>query len=84
MALYDNTYLISFADGTQALTLQVPRITTPYYVNHLIRDEETIFEISQTYYGNTVDWYLIVEANDIIDPIQLTPGDNLIIPNNNG
>lgn len=48
--------------------------------SHVIRYGEELWMIARKYYGNARYWWVIADVNEIINPIDLTPGDELIIP----
>lgn len=47
---------------------------------YIVKPGDTLLEIAQRFYGDSDLDDLIAEANDIDDPTQLRPGDELIIP----
>ncbi len=49
---------------------------------HIVQKDETLFGISQDYYGSGDQWERIFEANRSVlsDPDKLTPGMKLLIP----
>jgi len=56
--------------------------TTKPVRTHVVRDGETLSEISYTYYGSAAKWRKIFEANrqTIENPDVVMPGTKLIIP----
>jgi len=61
--------------------LQNPTSFTPtlHSVHRLVYGE-TLDRVAARHYADPTRWRLIAEANDIVDPFALTPGDLLIIP----
>jgi phage protein U len=61
--------------------LQNPTSFTPtlHSVHRLVYGE-TLDRVAAQHYADPTRWRLIAEANDIVDPFTLTPGDLLIIP----
>jgi LysM repeat protein len=47
---------------------------------HVTVTGDTLTSIAGTYLGDPGQWRLIARANDLDDPLALTPGQNLIIP----
>jgi nucleoid-associated protein YgaU len=59
---------------------QTEKIKTQRF--HIIREGETLSEISSKYYGTAIKWQKILEANrDVIEDVsKLKPGTKIIIP----
>ncbi len=53
---------------------------TPASRTHTIQDGDTLWEISQAYYGNGARWEEIANANPGLNPRRLTIGQDIIIP----
>jgi hypothetical protein len=51
---------------------------------HQVRPGETLDRIAAVHYGNAGQWRLLAEANDVLDPFQVTPGTLLVIPEPKG
>ena len=48
---------------------------------HIISDGETLFSISDKYYGDFRKWYLIAEKNpSVTNPFDLQIGAELVVP----
>jgi hypothetical protein len=61
--------------------LQNPTSFTPsLHAVHRLVHGETLDRIAATHYADPARWRLIAEANGIVNPLALTPGDLLIIP----
>jgi len=61
--------------------LQNPTSHTPsLHAVHRLSHGETLDRIAATHYADPTRWRLIAEANGIVDPFALTPGELLIIP----
>lgn len=72
--------LKQYADDDE-LPLQNPTSFTPsLHAVHRFSYGETLDRIAARHYADPTRWRLIAEANDIVDPLALTPGDLLIIP----
>ena len=53
---------------------------TSIQTGHLVAEGETLWSISESYYGTGYEWDKIAEANDITTPQQLEKGQRLVIP----
>ncbi len=51
---------------------------------HRVQAGETIDRIAAVHYGDPTRWRLVAEANGVIDPLALEPGDILVIPEPRG
>lgn len=47
---------------------------------HKINEGETIFMLAQRYYNEQSRWYIILDANPLVDPTNLVTGTELTIP----
>lgn len=79
MALYDGGRIIQFKDGSLILEA-ILDFQVNLFIEHLVKDEETLFSIARKYYKETDLWYRIAEANPEIDPVELITGTSLIVP----
>ncbi len=63
-------------------TLQNPTSHTPHARTvHRVQAGETLDRIAAKHYGDPNRWRQIAEANGIIDPLNLEPGTDLVLPN---
>jgi nucleoid-associated protein YgaU len=61
--------------------LQNPTSHTPSLQTvHRLVHGETLDRLAARHYADSTRWRLIAEANDIVDPLALHPGDLLVIP----
>ena len=61
--------------------LQNPTSHTPSLQTvHRLSHGETLDRLAAKHYADSTRWRLIAEANDIVDPLGLQPGDLLVIP----
>ena len=61
--------------------LQNPTSYTPSLQTvHRLSHGETLDRLAAKHYADPTRWRLIAEANDIVDPLALQPGDLLVIP----
>jgi nucleoid-associated protein YgaU len=61
--------------------LQNPTSHTPSLQTvHRLAHGETLDRLAAKHYADPTRWRLIAEANDIVDPLALHPGDLLVIP----
>lgn len=66
-------------DAVQPLqnpTSHTPSLQTVHRLSH----GETLDRLAAKHYADPTRWRLIAEANDIVDPLGLHPGDLLVIP----
>lgn len=81
---YSDCYIIEFEDGQQNLE-RVPYqyIKSAEDTTHTVLDGETIFSISNWYYGDPGAWGIIADANNLYNVnVEVVPGLLLIIPQN--
>jgi hypothetical protein len=86
--LYQNGQLVSFSDGSQAVfrkILDIPTTVEDKY--HPLATEESLDFLAWKYYQDEVEdpskfWWAIADANDIIDPFDLSKhvGTEIRIP----
>jgi hypothetical protein len=63
------------------LPLQNPTSHTPtLHTMHRVVHGETLDRIAASHYADPFRWRLIAEANAIVDPLAVTPGSLLVIP----
>ena len=63
------------------LPLQNPTSSTPVvHTVHVLVPGETLDRVAAAHYRDATLWRLIAEANGIIDPLELTPGTPLVVP----
>jgi nucleoid-associated protein YgaU len=79
---YDGAIALKYDEGDYSLEVTPPNF--PYTDNdkqHTVLDGETLQSIAHRYYGDSGKWYLIAEANNILNPFQeLEPYQILRIP----
>jgi len=79
---YDGAVALKYDEGDYSLEVTPPSV--PYTNNdkqHTVLDGETLQNIAYRYYGDSGRWYLIAEANNILNPFQeLEPYQILRIP----
>jgi len=80
MALYDNSTILEFLDGTTQLIRIPDTETKTLKTTHILIDGETLQDLSFRYYGNSQDWYRIADFNDILNPFELESGTVINIP----
>lgn len=86
MALNNNLYyikskVINYKEGDSSL--QRNRLT--FVVSqedrfHTVIDEDTLTELANRFLGDSILWYVIADANGIMDPFILKTGISLLIP----
>jgi hypothetical protein len=63
------------------LPLQNPTSSTlSLHTVHVLLPGETLDRVASAHYRDPAQWRLIAEANAIIDPLELSPGTALVIP----
>lgn len=68
-------------EDEDAYPLQNPTSSTPNPARvHRVQPRETLDRIAASYYGDPTRWRLIADANDILDPLALAAGAQLVIP----
>jgi nucleoid-associated protein YgaU len=68
-------------DDESVLPLQNPTSHTPSLQTvHRLGYGETLDRLAAKHYADSTRWRLIAEANDVIDPLALSPGTLLVIP----
>lgn len=79
---YNNAYALKYNDGDYSLEakpLVVPE--SPNDIQHTVKDGETLQNIAFRYYGDSGKWYIIAEANKILNPFkELEMGTLIRIP----
>ena len=82
--MYSAGYAIKYSNGDYSLERPIP--TIQFSDNdqvHVVMDGETLQSIAYRYYGDSGYWYVIAEANLIINPLsdkEFYIGKRLIIP----
>ena len=81
---YSENYIINYPEGDQSL--ERINIVHKEDINdklYTVKDEDTLTSIAYRYYGNPKLWFVIADVNDdiILNPLELTTGTDLIIPN---
>ena len=79
---YDKAYIVKYDDGDVSLEVDPVTITrSTSDVLHPIKDGETLQNIAYRYYGDSGLWYVIAQANGILNPFaELEEHSLLIIP----
>lgn len=79
---YKNAYALNYGDGDYSLEAPIPSV--PSFSNdiqHTVKDGETLQNIAFRYYGDSGKWYIIAEANGILNPFkELESGTLIRIP----
>lgn len=72
---------IRYKDGS-ILKTRIPNthIRTNNDRNHIVKQGDTLLNIANHYYGNSREYYIIGDVNNIVDPINLEVGSLIIIP----
>lgn len=83
-SLYSDGSINIFSDGSRQLTRRrakyVPTVSDFW---HTLTEGQSLFELANQYYGSESIWWLIADANSIVNPLKLSDlvGRYLLIPN---
>jgi len=79
--MYDRSFIVHYKEGDSSLEI-IPEnyIPTESDKIHKVVEGDTLVRIAEDFYGTPEPWFIIMQANDIIQPWDLTPGQVLIIP----
>lgn len=76
---YNNAYALKYNDGDYSLEAKPPIVPeSPNDIQHTVKDGETLQNIAFRYYGDSGKWYIIAEANKILNPFKELEMGNLI------
>lgn len=76
---YNNAYALKYNDGDYSLEAKHPIVPeSPNDIQHTVKDGETLQNIAFRYYGDSGKWYIIAEANKILNPFKELEMGNLI------
>lgn len=76
---YNNAYALKYNDGDYSLEAKPPIVPEfPNDIQHTVKDGETLQNIAFRYYGDSGKWYIIAEANKILNPFKELEMGNLI------
>ena len=79
---YNNAYALKYNDGDYSLEAKPPVVPeSSNDIQHTVKDGETLQNIAFRYYGDSGKWYIIAEANKILNPFKgLEMGTLIRIP----
>nr|DAP12276.1 MAG TPA: baseplate wedge protein [Caudoviricetes sp.] len=79
---YDNGFTLNYGDGDYSLeAVQTSVPSSNDDLQHTVKDGETLQNIAYRYYGDSGKWFLIAEANTILNPFkELESGTIIKIP----
>lgn len=79
---YKKAYALNYGDGDYSLEAPIPSVpSSSNDIQHTVKDGETLQNIAFRYYGDSGKWYIIAEANGILDPFkELESGTLIRIP----
>lgn len=79
---YNNAYALKYNDGDYSLEAKpLVVLESPNDIQHTVKDGETLQNIAFRYYGDSGKWYIIAEANKILNPFkELEMGTLIRIP----
>lgn len=75
-------YVLNYKEGDSSLERDKVKYTpSPNDKLHPVTNWDNLSDLSFDYYKTSKYWWVIADANpDIIDPFDLTPNTNIIIP----
>lgn len=79
---YNNAYALKYNDGDYSLEAKPPIVPeSPNDIQYTVKDGETLQNIAFRYYDDSGKWYIIAEANKILNPFkELEMGTLIRIP----
>lgn len=79
---YSTGFIIKLEEGKELLkrTKLVYEFAVTRDKTHTIVEGERIYDIAYKYYQDSKLWFIIADANAIINPFELTTGQDIIIP----
>lgn len=79
---YNNAYALKYNDGDYSLEAKPPVVPeSSNDIQHTVKDGETLQNIAFRYYDDSGKWYIIAEANNILNPFkELEMGTLIRIP----
>lgn len=79
---YKNAYALNYGDGDYSLEAPIPSVpSSSNDIQHTVKDGETLQNIAFRYYGDSGKWYIIAEANGILNSFkELESGTLIRIP----
>ena len=76
---YDGAVALKYDEGDYSLEVTPPLVpNTSNDKQHTVMDGETLQNIAYRYYGDSGKWYLIAEANGILNPFKEVESGTLI------
>lgn len=82
--IYSKGYIVDYDEGDFSLQRStVKHIDDIEDKAYTIIEGDELTSISFRFYGVPTYWYIIADVNNILNPFDLTVGDNIIIPNLN-
>lgn len=82
MALYDKAYIVHYPEGDSSLERNIPVVNhSSSDIIHVVKEGETLQNIAFRYWKDSSKWYIIAEANNIMNPFtELVTNMHLKIP----
>lgn len=82
MTTYGNVEIIVHKKEGDVEALRIPHTYTPHPNDrvHIVKEGDRLDLLAHRYYRDSLKWYLIADANDLINPMKLEIGSSLIIP----
>jgi nucleoid-associated protein YgaU len=78
---FSGSFIVEFSSTEKALYRRKMAYTVSIKDSyHTIVEGEQLSDIAYKYYRNDREWHIIADANEIFNPFDLTPGQQIIIP----
>lgn len=82
--LYTDSYIINYKEGDKSLERRsvehINDIDDKFYV---VREGDTLSSIAYEFYKKPNYWFIIADVNEIINPLEINIGDEILIPSLN-
>jgi len=80
--VYSDSYIINYKEGDRSLQRrEIEHLGDINDKFHVVKQGETLTSISYKFYKNPRLWFIICDANTILNPLDIESGDELLIPN---
>lgn len=77
---FNDAYIVKYDDGDVSLEVDPPIISrSTSDILHKVKSGETLQNIAFRYYGDSGLWYVIAEANVILNPFEELENHNLLL-----
>lgn len=78
---FQNGFLLGYSEDSYSLERKpIEYIQSPEDRIHTVSEDETLWNLAYRFYGNSRLWWYIYDTNNIVDPLNLEVGTELLIP----